>query len=49
MSAGTMNESMARLAKKSRAYAAAPAGAAPIEFDKADREVAQENKIKTKS
>jgi hypothetical protein len=43
MSPGTMNESMARLAKKSRAYAAA---SAPIEFDKADREVAQEAKIK---
>ena len=46
MSAGTMNESMSRLAKKSRAYAAAPAGAAPIEFDEADREIAQESKLK---
>ena len=46
MAAGTMNESMARLAKKSRAYAAAAPGAAPIQFDKADREVAQESKFK---
>lgn len=46
MSAGTMNASMERLAMKSRAYGAAPPGAAPIEFDKADREVAQESKFK---
>ncbi len=46
MSAGTMNESMARLAKKSRAYGAQAPGAAPIEFDQEDRAVAQESKLK---
>ncbi|HOY79949.1 MAG TPA: vWA domain-containing protein [Hyphomonadaceae bacterium] len=49
MSAGTMGESMSRLAKKSRAYAAAPAGAAPIVFDSEDREVAKEQNIKNKN
>lgn len=49
MSAGTMNESMARLAKKSRAYAAAAPGAAPIAFDEEDRAVAKEANIKNKS
>jgi len=49
MSAGTMNASMSRLAMKSRAYAAAPAGAAPIVFDEADREVAKEANVKNKS
>ncbi len=46
MSAGTMNASMARLAKKSRFYAAE---AAPIEFDQEDRAVAKEANIKNKS
>ena len=46
MSAGTMNMSMERLAKKSRAYGASAPGAAPIEFDKEDREIAQESKFK---
>ncbi|MBC7977549.1 MAG: VWA domain-containing protein [Myxococcales bacterium] len=45
MSPGTMNESMERLARKSRAYAAQ---SAPIDFDEADRNVAQEAKIKNK-
>lgn len=49
MSAGTMNASMERLAKKSRAYGAAAPGAAPIEFDKQDREIAQESKFKNKA
>jgi hypothetical protein len=49
MSVGTMGESMSRLAKKSRAYAAAPAGAAPIVFDSEDREVAKEQNIKNKN
>lgn len=46
MSVGTMNASMERLAKKSRAYYAAAPGAAPIEFNKEDRAVAQESKFK---
>jgi hypothetical protein len=46
MSSGTMNESMARLAKKSRAYGAQAPGAAPINFDQEDRAVAQESKLK---
>ncbi len=45
MAPGTMNESMMRMAKKSRAYAAQ---SAPIEFDAADREVAQESKVKNR-
>lgn len=45
MSAGTMNESMARLAKKSRFYAAQ---SAPIEFDAEDRAVAKEANVKNK-
>lgn len=49
MSAGTMGESMARLAKKSRAYAAAEAGAAPIVFDHEDRAVAKEANVKNRS
>lgn len=49
MSAGTMNESMARLAKKSRAYAASAPGAAPIIFEAEDREIAKEANIKNKS
>lgn len=49
MSAGTMNESMARLAKKSRFYGAAAPGAAPIEFDREDRAVAKEANVKNKS
>ncbi|MEZ6029818.1 MAG: vWA domain-containing protein [Hyphomonadaceae bacterium] len=46
MSAGTMNESMARLAKKSRFYAAQ---AAPIAFDEEDRAVAKEANVKNKA
>jgi hypothetical protein len=46
MSAGTMNASMARLAKKSRFYTAE---SAPIEFDQEDRAVAKEANIKNKS
>ena len=46
MSEGTISASMQRLAKKSRAYGSQPAGAAPITFDKDDREVAQESKFK---
>lgn len=46
MSAGTMGASMERLAKKARAYGAAAPGAAPIEFNREDREVAQESKFK---
>lgn len=46
MAEGTINASMQRLAKKSRAYGARAAGAAPIDFDKEDREVAQESKLK---
>ena len=46
MSAGTMNESMSRLAKKSRFYAAE---SAPIEFDREDRAVAKEANVKNKS
>lgn len=49
MSAGTMNESMARLAKKSRAYYAAAPGAAPIEFNEEDRVAAKEANVKNKS
>lgn len=46
MAEGTMARSMERLAMKSRAYAKAAPGAAPIEFDAADREAAQESKFK---
>jgi hypothetical protein len=46
MSAGTMNASMARLAKKSRLYAAE---AAPIVFNDEDRSVAREANVKNKS
>ncbi len=46
MSVGTMNASMERLAKKARAYGVAAPGAAPIEFNKEDRDVAQESKFK---
>ena len=49
MSAGTMNESMSRLAKKARSYASMAPGAAPIEFDQEDRAVAKEANIKNKS
>jgi hypothetical protein len=49
MSSGTMERSLASLARKSRAYAAAPAGEAPIVFDEADREAAKEANIKNKS
>lgn len=49
MSAGTMDRSLASLARKSRAYAAAAPGAAPIEFNEEDREVAKEANIKNKS
>jgi hypothetical protein len=49
MSAGTMGESMSRLAKKSREYGAAAPGAAPIVFNEEDRAVAKEANIKNKS
>ena len=49
MSAGTMNESMARLARKSRVYAQSAPGAAPIVFDDEDRVAAKEANIKNKS
>ena len=49
MSAGTMNESMSRLAKKSRVYARSAPGAAPIMFDEGDRIAAKEANIKNKS
>jgi len=43
MAPGAMNETMRMMAKKSRAYFARGEGHS---FDKADREVAQENKVK---
>jgi hypothetical protein len=43
MAPGAMGASMARMAEKSRAYAAS---AAPMEFDEEDRKVAQEAKVK---
>ncbi len=46
MSAGTMGASMARLAKKSRMYAAE---SAPIVFDQEDRAVAKETNVKNKN
>lgn len=46
MSAGTMDVSMSRLAKKSRFYAAQ---SAPIAFDEEDREVAKEANVKNKN
>lgn len=46
MAEGTIGASMQRLAKKSRAYGAQAPGAAPINFDREDREVAQESKFK---
>jgi von Willebrand factor type A domain len=49
MSAGTMNESMSRLARKSRAYAQSAPGAAPIEFDADDRIAAKEANVKNKT
>jgi hypothetical protein len=49
MSAGTMNESMSRLAKKSRFYAQSAPGAAPIMFDEEDRIAAKEANIKNKT
>ena len=49
MSAGTMNESMSRLAKKSRVYARSAPGAAPIMFDEGDRIAAKEANIKNKT
>ena len=49
MSVGTMNESMSRLARKSRVYAQSAPGAAPIVFDDEDRIAAKEANIKTKS
>lgn len=49
MSVGTMNESMSRLARKSRAYAQSAPGAAPIVFDDEDRIAAKEANIKNKS
>ncbi len=49
MSAGTMDKSLASLARKSRAYGASAPGAAPIVFNEEDREVAKEANIKNKS
>ena len=49
MSVGTMNESMSRLARKSRVYAQSAPGAAPIVFDDEDRIAAKEANIKNKS
>jgi hypothetical protein len=49
MSAGRMNESMSRLAKKSRVYARSAPGAAPIMFDEGDRIAAKEANIKNKT
>ena len=49
MSVGTMNESMSRLARKSRVYAQSAPGAAPIVFDDEDRVAAKEANIKNKS
>lgn len=49
MSVGTMNESMARLAKKSRFYAQSAPGAAPIVFDEEDRSIAKEANVKNKT
>ena len=46
MSAGTMDKSLASLARKSRFYAAE---SAPIEFNEEDRKVAKEANIKNKS
>lgn len=46
MSAGTMGESMSRLARKSRVYAAE---SAPIVFDETDRAAAKEANIKNKT
>jgi hypothetical protein len=49
MSAGTMSQSMERLAKKSRYYGAAAPGAAEIAFDEEDRIAAKEANLKNKS
>ena len=49
MSVGTMNESMSRLARKSRAYAQSAPGAAPIAFDEEDRIAAKEANVKNKT
>ena len=49
MSVGTMSESMARLARKSRAYAQSAPGAAPIFFENEDRLAAKEANVKNKS
>ncbi len=49
MSVGTMDRSLASLARKSRAYAAAAPGAAPIEFNEQDREIAKEANVKNKA
>ncbi len=49
MSIGTMNESMKRLARKSRLYAASAPDAAPIVFDADDRAAAKEADVKNKS
>lgn len=46
MAAGTMDVSMKRLAEKSRAYAAAKPGAAPIQFEAEDRRLAKESQFK---
>ena len=49
MSAGTMHESMSRLAKKSRFYAQSAPGAVPIMFDEEDRIAEKEANVKNKS
>jgi len=49
MSAGTMERSLASLARKSRVYAASARGEAPIAFDEEDRALAKEANVKNKS
>ena len=49
MSVGTMERSLASLARKSRVYAASARGEAPIAFDEEDRALAKEANVKNKS
>jgi hypothetical protein len=49
MSVGTMERSLASLARKSRVYAASARGEAPIAFDEEDRAIAKEANVKNKS
>lgn len=49
MSAGTMERSLASLARKSRVYAVSARGEAPIAFDEEDRAIAKEANVKNKS